>query len=182
MDLKSVSPAEAAALMTRGALLVDIREAAEHRRERIPGARHVPLSELQAGRRRDLGPASDIVFHCRSGARTATHAQVLAGLSGGKAHALAGGIEAWRRSGLPVARREAAKMPLHRQIWAAAGGLVLLGIVLGYAVAPAFFLLSGLVGAGLLQAGFTGWCGLEALLRRMPWNRPAEGGTGVPTA
>jgi hypothetical protein len=29
------------------------------------------------------------------------------------------------------------------------------------------------MGAGLLFAGSTGWCGLALLLRQMPWNKPA---------
>lgn len=171
MSLKPVSPAEAASLVERGAVLVDIRETAEHERSRIPGARHAPLSALHAGRCPDLGPAEMLVFHCRSGMRTAAHAPMLAALCRGEAYVLAGGIESWRRSGLPVARRQPAAMPLPRQVWSAAGGLVLLGVLLGYALWPGFFLLSGLVGAALLQAGFTGLCGLEALLRLMPWNR-----------
>jgi hypothetical protein len=35
-------------------------------------------------------------------------------------------------------------------------------------------LLSGFVGAGLLQAGITGWCGMANLLLVMPWNSPRQ--------
>jgi rhodanese-related sulfurtransferase len=47
--LKTISPERAAELMRQGAVLVDIREADEHTRERIPGARHHALSEIGAG-------------------------------------------------------------------------------------------------------------------------------------
>lgn len=50
----------------------------------------------------------------------------------------------------------------------AAGSLILLGVVLGYAVGSAFFLLSGFVGAGLILAGVTGFCGMARLLDKMP--------------
>jgi hypothetical protein len=53
----------------------------------------------------------------------------------------------------------------------AAGGLVLLGVVLGAIFAPGFYALSGFVGAGLLFAGLTGTCGLARLLSFAPWNR-----------
>ncbi|WP_325231663.1 YgaP-like transmembrane domain, partial [Sphingobium sp.] len=62
-----------------------------------------------------------------------------------------------------------------RQVQLVAGGLVLLGVVLGFLVAPAFFGLSAFVGAGLIMAGATGWCGMARLLRLMPWNRRALG-------
>ena len=46
MSLKSVSPTEARRLIDAGAILVDIREADEHARTKIPGAHHLPLSRL----------------------------------------------------------------------------------------------------------------------------------------
>ncbi|WP_259461660.1 DUF2892 domain-containing protein, partial [Enterobacter sp. R1(2018)] len=53
----------------------------------------------------------------------------------------------------------------------AAGTLVLVGVLLGYTLHPDFFLLSGFVGAGLLFAGVSGFCGMARLLAVMPWNR-----------
>lgn len=58
-----------------------------------------------------------------------------------------------------------------RQVQIAAGLLILCGVVLGYSVSSGFFLLSGFVGAGLLFAGVTGFCGMARLLKVMPWNR-----------
>jgi hypothetical protein len=50
--------------------------------------------------------------------------------------------------------------------------------VLGALVAPGFYALSGFVGAGLLFAGVSGFCGMARLLAVMPWNKrvlsPAE--------
>src|SRR5262249_50935233 len=46
MSLPTINPAEARRLLDSGALLIDIREADEHAREKIPGARHLPLSRL----------------------------------------------------------------------------------------------------------------------------------------
>ncbi|MFH0001760.1 thiosulfate sulfurtransferase YgaP, partial [Pseudomonas aeruginosa] len=45
--------------------------------------------------------------------------------------------------------------------------------VLGYTVNSGFFLLSGFVGAGLLFAGISGFCGMARLLDKMPWNQRA---------
>jgi hypothetical protein len=44
-------------------------------------------------------------------------------------------------------------------------------VALGCFVHPAFLALAGFVGAGLVFAGITDWCGLGLLLSRMPWNR-----------
>ncbi len=58
-----------------------------------------------------------------------------------------------------------------RQVQIVAGSLVVLGAVLGATVAPAFYLLSAFVGAGLVFAGVTGFCGMARILDVMPWNR-----------
>ena len=50
MSLPHISPEEAKRLMAAGAVLADIREPGEHARERIPGAKSVPVA---AFRKRD---------------------------------------------------------------------------------------------------------------------------------
>jgi hypothetical protein len=42
-------------------------------------------------------------------------------------------------------------------------------------VNPSFIFLSGFVGAGLMVAGATGFCGMAEILARMPWNRGRPG-------
>jgi hypothetical protein len=54
--------------------------------------------------------------------------------------------------------------------------LVLLGVALGATVHSAFFGLSAFVGAGLVFAGVTDWCGMGLLLAKMPWNRTPQSG------
>ena len=58
-----------------------------------------------------------------------------------------------------------------RQVQIAAGTLILIGALLGTVVAPAWFGLSAFVGAGLLFAGISGFCGMARLLMLAPWNR-----------
>jgi rhodanese-related sulfurtransferase len=103
MSLRSILPAEAKKLLDDGAILVDVREPREHAREAIPGARLQPLSapDQPAG---NAGKA--VIFHCQSGARTSIHARRLAARvpAGADGYVLAGGIEAWRRAGLPTGR------------------------------------------------------------------------------
>jgi rhodanese-related sulfurtransferase len=167
MSLPVISPAEAKRLVDAGALLVDIRSADEHARERIPGARSMPVEQI--GQIDSDGQV--VVYHCKSGHRTTVNASKLASAVSCDAYVVSGGLEAWKRAGLPVVADRSQPIELQRQVHLTAGALVLTGVLLSLAVAPAFIALSALVGAGLMFAGASGWCGMARLLALMPWNR-----------
>jgi rhodanese-related sulfurtransferase len=104
MTPKEITPAEDAALVKSGALLVDVRETPERESGVIPGAAHAPLTILE---RTALGaqPGQAVIFHCRSGGRTTMNAAALKAKAGAcDTYLLKGGIEAWRAAGLPVQR------------------------------------------------------------------------------
>jgi rhodanese-related sulfurtransferase len=168
MTLPTITPEEARRMVATGARLVDIRAADEHARARIPGAENRPVDTL--GR---IGNAPAVVYHCRTGMRTGANAALLAAASDCPAYLLEGGLDAWRAAGLPVTDNSKAPMEIMRQVQITAGSLVVLGVVLGLMVQPAFLGLSAFVGAGLVFAGTTGWCGMAKLLAMMPWNRRA---------
>ena len=130
--------------------LIDIRESSEYAEKFIPGARLVPLSAIDG---QDLKDASSL--------------ERLAGNV--DAFQMEGGMTAWEKEGLPV-KLGNAPFPLFRQIQIGAGVLVLSGILGSYVWHPMYWL-SAFVGAGLIFAGITGFCGLGILLSRMPWNR-----------
>ena len=97
-----ISPAEAAALVGRGAVLVDVRETSERADGIIPGATHAPLSELDLA---ELAGELDqpVIFHCRAGGRTRANAAALEAKAGTRqTYLLQGGIEGWRDAGLPI--------------------------------------------------------------------------------
>jgi rhodanese-related sulfurtransferase len=172
--LPSVDARTVRAWLEKGeALLIDVREPDEHARERIAGARLVPLSRFELA-----SPAADpdkrLVFHCNSGNRTTQAAEQLRRASAGKVYQLAGGLQAWKRAGLPVIANRKAPLPIMRQVQIGAGSLVLLGILLAVLASPWFMALSAFVGAGLILAGITGFCGMASLLRHMPWNRSRD--------
>ena len=174
--LRQINATTAKALLDRGdAVLIDVREPDEHARERIEGARLAPLSRFDPVSLVGEGERGKIaVFHCNSGNRTAQAADRLLGAGFADAYLLEGGIQGWKRAGLPVIADRAAPLPIMRQVQIAAGSLVLLGLVLAVLVSPWFMALSAFVGAGLTVAGITGFCGLANLLRHMPWNRARE--------
>jgi len=172
MSLPSISPERAKHLLDQGAMLVDIREADEHARDRIVGARHLPLSKLDeadfavhAGR--------PVVFHCKSGMRTRANSPRLAAKlgEGCEAYIVEGGLDAWKKAGLPVAADRRQPIELQRQVQIGAGSLAFFGTLLGLLVSPWFFAVPLFVGAGLMNAGITGFCGMARVLAHMPWNR-----------
>jgi rhodanese-related sulfurtransferase len=171
--LKTVSPERAAELVRAGAVLVDVREADEHARERIPGARHHALTRID----RDSPALSGddvLIFHCRSGARTKGNAAWLAAAAPKcETYILDGGIDAWKKAGLPVTLDRSQPIDLLRQMQITAGSLALLGVVLGTWLNPDFYALSAFIGAGLVFAGISGVCPMVRLLAVMPWNRRA---------
>lgn len=170
MHLKELTPEEARRLAESGAILVDVREADEVARENIPGAHHAPLSRLDDAAQR-LEDAPSVIFFCHSGNRTMANSADLKQLVDAEAFVIKGGFDAWRKAGLPVNIDRRQPLPLMRQVQMTAGLMIVIGVALGYAVSPWWFLLAGFVGAGLFQAGATGWCGMARLLGVMPWNR-----------
>ncbi len=159
---RTITPEDAVAMIRDGAVLIDVRGTDEHRRLRIPGAISAPLDRLEATMP-SLGNRK-VIFHCRSGQRTTANAERLTAIVGEGAYILAGGLDAWRKSGFPVIEDRAQPLEIMRQAQIVAGSLVLAGVLLGSAVSPAFYALSGLVGVGLLIAGMTGFCGMARLL------------------
>jgi hydroxyacylglutathione hydrolase/adenylyltransferase/sulfurtransferase len=96
-----VAPDEVAELQRRGGVeLVDVREDHEWDAGRIPGARHVVLSELVA-QADSIARDTPVVFVCRVGARSALAAQAFR-RAGYDAYSLAGGMVAWAARRLPM--------------------------------------------------------------------------------
>jgi len=156
------------------AVLVDVREDFEHAGERIEGAKHHALSGFDCDRLREECNGKRVVFHCKSGGRSADAAKRF-GSDGCQVFHLQGGIEAWKASGRAVHRSSSApSIDVMRQVQITAGILILAGVVLGAFVNPWLYGISAFVGCGLVFAGLTGWCGMAMLLARMPWNKTAS--------
>ena len=163
-----LSPRELADRQQReGLQLIDVREPVEFVGGHIAGSRNLSLDRLAEAPL----PEGPLLLICRSGNRSLRAIELLErrGHVGWLAD-LEGGVLAWEAAGLPLEKRRDAPLPLMRQVQIAAGSLVLLGVILAQ-LAPGWILLSALVGAGLVFAGVSGWCGMALLLARMPWNR-----------
>jgi thioredoxin 1 len=84
---------DAATLAAEGAVIVDVRTPEEFAAGSLPGARNIPLDELER-RIGELDEACQILCLCRSGARSAAAHAVLAA-AGFDAINLAGGMDEW---------------------------------------------------------------------------------------
>ena len=182
---ETLSAAEASRLVAAGgaASVIDVRTGAEFAAEHIPGSRLIPVDQVEARVDEVRAVPAPRLLLCRSGGRASLAKKALekhhvAGLS-----VIEGGLGAFVSAGGVTVKGQSV-ISLERQVRIAAGSLVLLGVLAGALVHPAFLALSGFVGAGLIFAGVTDWCGMGLLLAKMPWNRvdaadsqPAAGGT-----
>lgn len=176
---RDLTPAQIESKLAGGrAVLIDVREEFEHAEEKIEGAHLLPLSRLEAAEVEKIAEGREVLLHCRSGNRSGKAMAKLAE-SGVSASHLAGGIEAWKSSGRTVERSaRAPRIGVMRQVQITAGFLVLIGVLLGAFASEWFLILSGFVGAGLMFAGVSGWCGMAMLLAKMPWNKVGSGSSG----
>jgi len=149
------------------AVLVDVREPDEHAREHIAGSTLNPLSQFDAAA---LPRTGRVVVQCASGKRGLEALARAAAAGRENVYSLTGGINAWKKAGLPVERRHGIPISIMRQVQIVVGTVVLVCSVLAVIVSPWIAVLPALMGAGLVFAGSTGMCGMAAMLAYMPWN------------
>lgn len=174
MPVSTISPAELQHLSQQGGppILIDVRTPAEFASIHSAWAHNMPLDQLDAARIASdyTNPNGSVYVICHSGTRSATACQRLLEAGIQQVYSIEGGTATWEKLGLPIVRGRGA-ISLERQVRIVAGLLVLVGCLLAWFVHPAFLLLSGFVGAGLVFAGITDICGMALLLGKMPWNR-----------
>lgn len=170
-----VSPRELHQLIAAGhpAELLDVRTPVEFAAAHVPGAKLVPLDELDCAVFLKQRGASDKPLYvlCQSGgrARRAVEKFQRAGFDG--CVLVDGGTQGWMDAGLPVQRGESKVLPLMRQVQIAVGLVSAIGAALALWVDVWFALIPLVMGCGLLFAGVTGFCGLALVLAKMPWNK-----------
>ena len=98
MDQLSV---EALAARQQELVVLDVRARSEWDAGHIPGAVHIPLTELP-DRLQELPAGRPIVVHCQAGGRSAIAASLLRASGVSQVANVTGGFEAWTAAGLPV--------------------------------------------------------------------------------
>ena len=98
-----VTATQAVQLINREkAVLIDVCEPAEFAAGHAAGSRSVPLGSLESSTNLPKNKTLPVVVVCASGARATRAVAILTKLGFERAHALAGGLSAWREANLPV--------------------------------------------------------------------------------
>ncbi|MFC5521179.1 rhodanese-like domain-containing protein [Polaromonas jejuensis] len=85
------------------AVVVDVREADEYAAGHVSGAKHLPLSELEAKLPGLVkNKALPLILVCASGARASRAVAIAQKLGYAQAQSLGGGLKAWKDANLPV--------------------------------------------------------------------------------
>ena len=172
--MNTISPIELQNILTAqpSVVVIDVRTPVEFGEIHVPQARSVPLDELKPSALQ-LAKDQPVYLLCRSGQRATKAAEKFAKEGFTQPVVIEGGTLAWIEANLPVTRGTTKVISLERQVRIAAGAIVFTGALLAHFVNPNFIWLSGFVGAGLVFAGITDFCGMGLLLAKMPWNRQA---------
>ncbi len=153
------------------AVLIDVREIAEHENQRIAGATLIPLAEITKEKLPDI-KNKKLVIHCQGGKRSLNACQkLMAENIGCEIYNLEGGINSWCVQGCDVISTKKFFLPVDRQVQLTIGSLVFISSMLGYFFNINFLFISGFFGAGLIFAGLTGNCTLGKIIAKMPWNK-----------
>lgn len=107
--IDNLTPDEVQAELEQGAVLVDVREAAERAQCAIAGSLHIPRGMLEfkadpasPAHPAALDPQRRVILHCASGGRSALAGATLKQLGYTNVAHLDGGMKAWLAAGKPV--------------------------------------------------------------------------------
>lgn len=172
----SITPTELHRLLP--VALLDVRTPGEFAEAHVPGAKLVPLDDLDAAAfLRQHEAKTPLYVLCQSGGRACKAIEKFQRAGFGGCVLVEGGTAAWIAAGLPVEQSESRVLPLMRQVQIIVGAITATGAVLAMTVNPWFVVIPLLMGCGLLFAGVTGCCGLAVILAKMPWNRSQSCGS-----
>lgn len=175
MSISTITAFQAQQKIAEGAVCIDIRQAEEFLREHIQGAVCTPLAQLQAtGLPEQAKNSNCIIFYCKSGGRTGSACNQLVALNtegNREIFLLQDGLNGWKSSGFLTEKNQSQPIEMQRQVQISAGSLILLSMLLGTFINPLFYILATFVGAGLMFAGISGFCGMAIFLAKMPWNK-----------
>ena len=153
-------------------LYVDVRTPQEFETVHIPEARNIPLPDLHKflDELKTLSQERTIMLVCRTQNRVKIAYEYLTNNGLTNCEILDGGITTWVAQGKPLMKGQQ-RISLEGQVRAIAGGVILLGVALGFTIHSGFLFLPAIVGAGLLHAGLTDSCLMGMLLSKLPMNR-----------
>lgn len=154
-------------------LILDVRTDVEHKEACLQQKHlHIPLDQLDVGKfmnEHKLQADQTLYLLCKAGGRATKAAAAFKAAGIENVCVIEGGITACTAAGQKIKTLDV--VSLERQVRMVVGATVLLSVILGSQLHAGFYALAGIMGAGLLFAGVTDWCGMALLLARMPWNK-----------
>jgi rhodanese-related sulfurtransferase len=172
-QIHSITAKEAQDLLSDGkAYLIDVREPAEYRAQKIPGSKSLPLSKISSSLfKKNKDESKKAILYCRSGKRSTMACNKLIKDIDSDLYNVDGGLLEWEKLGYPIEKSENKTLPLERQVQLSISLMILIGLLINMTVSSLGLILPLMAGLGLLNASLTGWCGMAMLLGKMPWNR-----------
>ncbi len=153
------------------ALLIDVREPAEYEANNIKGSQLISLANVSLKNLPEIGNKK-LVLHCQGGKRSFNGCQKLISENEDlEIYNLEGGISAWIQQGYNFQSSKKFFLPIDRQVQVIIGSATFLTTIAGYFISNKFFIIPMVLGAGLIFAGLSGYCGLAILVAKMPWNK-----------
>lgn len=171
----TITAKEAYGLLKGGeAVLIDVREADEFKTRHIPYALSIPLASVEDGIAKLKIPTDKkVLFQCLKGKRGEMACDKVCGkdMITNEVYNIQGGIDAWEEAELPLIKSGGAKLSIFRQVQIILGFMLIVLIGAGIMGSMAALYLAIVFSTAFFIAGLTGFCGLAALLSKMPWNK-----------
>ena len=106
-NITEISPEDAAAkLQNKEAVIVDVRDKDEHDEEHIPHAINLSRGTIELDIEEKVPNLNTMVIcHCGGGGRSALAAESLQKMGYKNVRSMAGGLKAWKASGLPTTKK-----------------------------------------------------------------------------
>lgn len=171
MSIETISAKELPQILSDSYSVVDVRSLREFNSVHVNGAESIPLDQFDAKvycEQNDIG--FPVYLLCHSGKRARIAAEKLVNAGHKNTFVVEGGTTAAIEAGVDVVYGQGT-ISIERQVRIVAGGLTLLGTVLGLAVHSGFLAIPIIIGTGFIFSGLTDTCGMGMLISRCPWNR-----------
>ena len=153
-------------------LVLDVRTVAEHDKMALTMPHwHVDIAHLNPIKfikEHGLDGSKTLYILCRRGGRSMTAAEKFNRIGFTNIAVIKGGILNAQKEGMQIIYSHSISM--ERQVRITAGGIVMIGILLGF-LSSWFYCLSALMAFSLIIGGIRGRCPLVYVLSEMPWNQ-----------
>lgn len=167
----NITPAQAKNLLdaNQSVVLVDVRSKEEYNISHLPNAIHIPVESFEDYL--DTFKSYDtVIVYCNTWNSSAEAVKKAKEYSLSHVSSIVWWMSLWEKEWFEIIKNKSV-LPLMRQVFIAAWGLILLWIWLRYFINPYFLLITTFVWGWLMFAWISWICGMTKILAFMPWNK-----------